>query len=232
MVDKLYFIEIDDNFEEVQFNQLLSLTSLERQERIKKSRFIIDKKQSLYSEFLVRYLICQKSCINNKNILFDKNEYGKPFQKVYPNFHFNISHTKNLIAVAISGKPIGIDVEQIKKTEIRVAKRFFKDNEVAYIMTKDDRQDKRFYEIWTKKEAYIKFIGKGFSIPLKSFDVLGIKLASRIITFERDGYIVSVCSDEAKKMIEVAELSEQDILGMAFMLQNGVWNFSSTSNIP
>jgi 4'-phosphopantetheinyl transferase len=29
-----------------------------------------------------------------------------------------------------------------------------------------------FYDIWTKKEAVIKGIGKGFGIPLKSFSVL------------------------------------------------------------
>ncbi len=90
-----------------------------------------------------------------------KNENGKPYIDG-ANIHFSISHTNGLCAVAISDTPIGIDCEKIDPAYLdRVdsfSKRYFTPNEQNEIKESENKLGK-FFEIWTRKEAYIKKYG-------------------------------------------------------------------------
>lgn len=118
--------------------------------------------------------------------------FGKPMLKDRPDIHFNISHTKNAIVCAVSEFSVGIDLERLRKINKSLVRRFFTRNEQEYVFSGEDCQDERFTQIWTMKEAYIKRIGKGLSIPLDSFDVLE---QSGIYFFRYFGYYISICSD-------------------------------------
>lgn len=50
--------------------------------------------------------------------------------------------------------------------------------------------------MWTRKEAYVKWLGKGMEIPLNSFDTI---YEDRIITMYVDEYIISICTELLKK---------------------------------
>lgn len=78
-----------------------------------------------------------------------------------------------MIVIAVLDKPIGIDVEKLRKPDMHTANRFFTKREVAYISECNDEQEqnKRFFEIWTRKEAYYKCLGTGIRMPMDSFDV-------------------------------------------------------------
>lgn len=204
-MNKIYYLPIKEQLDIPIFSHLETFVSIERKEKINTLHFDIDKKLSLYSEVLVRILIHQKLGLPNSEIVFEKNKYGKPYLKGYENFHFNISHTKNAIVVGVSEKAIGIDVEKIKGANLDIAKRFFIQNEYEYITDCKKNVDKRFYEIWTKKEAYIKYVGKGLSIPLNSFNVLNCDLS--IKTLEIGEYIVSLCS--SSKWFDVLKITEE-----------------------
>jgi 4'-phosphopantetheinyl transferase len=53
-----------------------------------------------------------------------------------------------------------------------IAKRFYSEKEYAFLMKCEEKSRLvMFYDIWTKKESLIKAVGKGLSIPLKSFTV-------------------------------------------------------------
>lgn len=54
---------------------------------------------------------------------------------------------------------------------MKIAKRFFCDNEIKYITKAESEIDYRFFETWTKKESYVKYTGNGLSTPFKSFNV-------------------------------------------------------------
>ena len=176
-------------------NDLLSLISNERQDKVKNSRFDIDRKLSLCSELLIRYQACKELNILNKEIVFLKNKNGKPFLMNYSEFQFNISHTRNAIVVAFSNNEIGVDIESIKPIDIVIANRFFTPSEQGYIVLHDN-PDYAFYEVWTKKEAYIKYIGTGLSTPLNSFDVLDNQIKSTLQTFATETYIISTCCND------------------------------------
>lgn len=168
---------------------LMQLVSVAKRDKISKLCFEIDRKLSLYGEILVRRYISKTLGISNSNIIFETNSYGKPYLKGYPDFHFNISHTRNAVAVAFSEFEIGIDIEKIRDVDLRIAKRFFFGAEWEYIVSMEDK-NRAFFEVWTKKEAYIKYQGKGLSIPLRSFDVFSDAMPV-FFTAELNGYIIS-----------------------------------------
>jgi 4'-phosphopantetheinyl transferase len=118
------------------------------------------------------------------------DENGKPYVLNYPDIHFSVSHTKGAAAFVRSNSPVGIDIEKnapFSDTD-KIAKRYFTTPE--YDFCRGDSA--RFFEIWTKKEAYIKMTGKGLRESLNSFSVLS---DPRILTLTQDDFCVSVCSE-------------------------------------
>jgi 4'-phosphopantetheinyl transferase len=87
-----------------------------------------------------------------------------------PRLSFNLSHTHGLVACAVAaGADVGIDVESVdREVDDRVAERFFSAAEIAGLRRCRSAalRAKRFFDLWTLKEAYIKAIGRGLSHPL------------------------------------------------------------------
>ncbi|MBX2816784.1 MAG: 4'-phosphopantetheinyl transferase superfamily protein [Saprospiraceae bacterium] len=104
---------------------------------------------------------------------FRYSTYGKPH---FPNaaLQFNISHSGGCLVVAFTrGKLIGIDIEEIRPgLEFeRLAKRFFSEREQVALKQSQDAAS-QFYQIWTRKEAFIKADGRGVNLPLERFSVV------------------------------------------------------------
>ncbi|MDF1760538.1 MAG: 4'-phosphopantetheinyl transferase superfamily protein [Coxiellaceae bacterium] len=103
---------------------------------------------------------------------FDSNQYGKPFL-IGGELQFNLSHSKQRVALVVSQKgDVGIDIQHHDtKVELAaIAKRFFATEEAAWFdATPEAERLSVFYKIWSLKEAYIKAVGMGMSLPLSSF---------------------------------------------------------------
>lgn len=206
---KIFFSKISE--EEQETNKLLEFVPEKRQEQLKRYRSSIDCKLSLYAELLVRLEAKRFLGLSNKEIVFEVQEHGKPFIMGNPKFRFNISHTKSAIAVAFSNTDcdIGIDIEKMNKLEACIAKRFFTCIEQKYILSHENSLQ-AFYEVWTKKESYLKCIGLGLSGALSSFDVFDIGMYS--YTHRIGEYIISVCYDGIQTNVpEIIVIAENDI---------------------
>lgn len=100
---------------------------------------------------------------------------GKPFCIVQPpdwRICFNLSHSGNLAALAVaSGFEVGIDVEQIRPIEESVPLEVFSSRECAEFgaLPEDERQ-RVFFENWARKEACLKALGTGFTLPPTHFE--------------------------------------------------------------
>lgn len=165
----LNFLEPIDDFT---FRKLLSETSKERQERIKKLAKPDDVKRVLFADILLRSVLKNELKISNEKIEYVNNEYGKPFLKGNYGLYFNISHAGDWVVCAIDNEPIGIDIEKIYPVGFDIAARFFSDEEYKVLMAKPaEEQQPFFFDLWTLKESYIKAIGKGLTVPLNSFTI-------------------------------------------------------------
>jgi 4'-phosphopantetheinyl transferase len=92
-----------------------------------------------------------------------------------PGVEFNISHSGGLVLLAATwGTPVGIDLEVPRPgVELQeILERFFSRGEVAewHRLPPGLRSD-GFYSLWTRKEAVVKALGRGLSLPLDSFQV-------------------------------------------------------------
>jgi 4'-phosphopantetheinyl transferase len=124
------------------------------------------------------------------------DEFGKPFAANYPDIHFSVSHTKGAAVFVKARSPIGIDVEKVKPFADmdKIAKRHFAPDEYEYCRG----NSARFFEIWTKKEAFLKMTGRGLSKGLSDFSVLSAFSAfsnKRIQSVLYNNFYISICSE-------------------------------------
>lgn len=112
------------------------------------------------------------------DLRFTYGEKGKPQLAQAPGepvLHFNLSHSEDLALCAVTrGREVGADVEHIRPLSDleQIAQRFFsrRESTVLLALPEADRPQ-GFFNCWTRKEAYVKAIGDGLSVPLDRFDV-------------------------------------------------------------
>lgn len=109
---------------------------------------------------------------------FSYSPYGKPAladETDANDLNFNLSHANELALIAVTRKRgIGVDIEFIRPefASEAIAERFFSNHEVAALRgLPSEVQSQAFFNCWTRKEAYIKAIGEGMSMPLNQFHV-------------------------------------------------------------
>ena len=88
------------------------------------------------------------------------NEYGKPYYD--KDFYFNISYSKNYIALAISNVEIGIDIEEERRKNDRINNKILSNNEIII--------NNNILNNWVIKEAYTKYLGMGLKKDFTTFN--------------------------------------------------------------
>ncbi len=156
------------------FHVLLAADEQERAARFyferDRRRFIVAR--GLLRTILARYLGCRPQAVR-----FAYGENGKPF--LHPDhgngeLQFNMTHSRQMALYAITqGRAVGVDVEYRRRLADggQIAKRFFSPDEAKLVSGAPDEQQRVFFQIWTRKEAYIKAIGLGLAQPLAEFEV-------------------------------------------------------------
>ena len=176
----------------------------------------------LLGEALVRFALKKYWNLTSEDYRIDRGEKGKPFIVGVENVFFNISHSGDYVVCAVSDREIGIDIEKRAKARMEVAGRFFHGEEVAQLkMLEEDKQDQLFFNYWSVKESFLKYIGTGLARPLNSsFSGGGVSL------FERgnklplyvhacpvdDGYACHVCC-EYEELTGIHEIFLEEITG-------------------
>lgn len=103
------------------------------------------------------------------------HERGKPYLPAAPGLEFNLSHSgeRGLIAWSRSA-PLGVDLEAVRPVDRLedLAERNFAAPEFERIRASRGRaQRDLFFRCWTRKEAFVKAVGDGLVIDLRSFVV-------------------------------------------------------------
>lgn len=144
-------------------------------------------------------------CLSSSPALvnFRTDAYGKPFlDGPSGGYFFNISHSGGLVVCAVSHTQVGVDVEKADVERFDVMPLVFSLEEIQWVEKQVDTRERlrSFYVAWTRKEAAMKAIGRGFSLPATSLAVpLGEEAGSSrthdFSTFEPvAGFIVAVAT--------------------------------------
>ncbi len=148
-------------------------------ERIRADRFYFERDRNNFiigrgvlRAILAWYLRCQATAIR-----ISYGSFGKPFLSAPNNtgIFFNTSHSDEWVVYAFTRRQaVGIDIERIRLDidYVRLANDVLSAQErKIFDSIAEKLKAKAFFGIWTRKEAYIKAIGKGLSFPLSKVEV-------------------------------------------------------------
>ncbi|MCR3758119.1 4'-phosphopantetheinyl transferase family protein [Clostridium felsineum] len=158
--------KIDRNLSREKFDYLLSFVNEKEKKKILRYRRYEDSLRSLYGKIIL------KDMLNLEKVELEYNKWGQPKLMNEDKLYFNISHSGEWVAVAVDEKPVGIDIQEINKTDLDIAKSFFSKQENEYISSlPEEKRIEAFFMLWTLKEAFIKAKGRGLYISLNSFTI-------------------------------------------------------------
>lgn len=159
--------------------RLLAMLDDVERERYANYRMEIDKLRFLTGRTLIRAVAGRSLGIEPEQVVLDSSCYscgkphGKPRVVAGPDLpaapEVSVSHSGSLVALAVvGGAPVGVDVEQIRAAEVtELARATFSEREhAAFAALPDNDRQGAFFAYWSRKEAVVKAVGKGMSIPM------------------------------------------------------------------
>ena len=164
-----YFTNINSLHDDM-FNKLWNKVNINTQQRLLEYRSRDEQIIRLCGKLLLHKLLAGYSL--EREYDFNSPEYGQ-FGKPYfsSDFDFNITHSGHLVVCAgILGGKIGVDAEKNEYRDIGGMKEYFTTKEWDRIISDEDA-NAAFYEMWVRKEACLKAIGRGLLLPMNEIDV-------------------------------------------------------------
>jgi len=149
---------------------------LNTQEKTRGSKFIAEHARNnfMVARGILRWLLAKYLQIKPQDLVFEQNQYGK-LHLDSSTLQFNISHSHDFALFAFTlDHPIGVDIEFIRDDFdfAPIAQRFFSKKEgVDLLALSPAEQLHAFFNCWSRKEAFIKAIGKGIFFALDKFSV-------------------------------------------------------------
>ena len=191
-----------------------------RKNKIDAYKFDKDKRLSLGAGILVGRAfaeLCEKRAeVYGDRVITEDDviilDGGKP---EIPGICFSISHSGQMAILAMSDELVGCDIELKRDATKGIAESYFADDEVAYLkgIAGEAARKDAFFDIWTKKESYIKATGEGLSRSLDSFSVLQMK--ENFVTIdEYEDYAISIytCGDLDVSITQIDFAKDIDLL--------------------
>lgn len=139
---------------------------------------LADRRRFIVGRGLVRWLLAAYLGREPSSLRLRANSYGKPEMPACgaeERIEFNVSHSGDLVLMALArGRRVGVDVERVQPElvcESVMATAFSAAEKKAVQSTPDAARTRAFFACWTRKEAYLKALGYGLSLPLGCFDV-------------------------------------------------------------
>lgn len=152
------------------------------------------KREKYYVWKLLEYALDRTFGKKLKKLTFSKADNGK---WSCGGCEFSLSHSHDAVAVAISRKDVGLDVELLAPTRKGTAEKILNDEEFAQYLSAENKDD-FLLEKWTQKECIFKRSHEQAYFPKKT-DTLANKTLSRRITLENQTYVLSVASEDTHK---------------------------------
>lgn len=151
----------------------LSFLSEDEIKRANRFHFAIHKRRFIVARATLRKLLSLYLACPPEIIQFGYGTHHKP-KVIEPktNIYFNLSHSEDMALFAFTlNHELGIDIEKVSdRHDPEIAERYFSPEENKILQLSGNKLTD-FYRLWTRKEALIKALGEGLSVPLNSFSV-------------------------------------------------------------
>ncbi|HEX4487757.1 MAG TPA: 4'-phosphopantetheinyl transferase superfamily protein [Terriglobales bacterium] len=145
----------------------------DERKRAERFHFVRDRERYVRARGRLRSLLGEYLSQDPANVQFSYGPQDKP--AVEGGLQFNLAHSGSYALYAFSfGKRVGMDIEQLRPMDDAeaLAQRFFSPEECRDLISLPaDQRNAAFFACWTRKEAFVKAVGGGLALPLKSFRV-------------------------------------------------------------
>lgn len=222
-----------------------ALLSGEERARQARFRFAKDQRRFLVTRALVRTVLSRYAAVRPEDWAFSAGARGRPAISAptpAAALQFNISHSSDLVMLGVtSDGALGVDAESIvaREADIQGLGRYFAPQESAALLALPAAaRRRRFFELWTLKESYIKARGLGLAIALDTFRFeltgeRGLTLHMRPELADsprrwrlwqldlRCGYVAAVCAARIGEdpprltLREIVPLEREDVIDIA-----------------
>ncbi|ETT13588.1 4'-phosphopantetheinyl transferase family protein [Fusobacterium sp. CM21] len=156
-----------------------------------------DQYRTAIAEILLKMIFINE--LNLRGIYFDRTRGGVLFSKNWKNYFFSISHSENYIIVIVSNFKVGIDIQFMNKNMIKIADRFFYPEEIEYVYRIEEKIEEHFYEVWTKKESYYKYMNHKLHsnfLSINTMQDVGRTMEKFNTIIVKDNYMLTICTTE------------------------------------
>lgn len=140
----------------------------------------------------------QEYGVDGEDLLIGRGAHGKPYFE-NSSVQFNLSHCgengKGLVCCALSRFEVGVDCAPLRPYDERLAHRICTAGEYSALQKAAD-PGKALMTLWTQKESYMKWSGKGFRQGFR------VEVASLPDIFTKTydaapGFLITLCSGHA-----------------------------------
>ena len=182
-----------------------------RRRRLERLRYAPAREASLGAGLLWRFVMERHGVDPEEPVRF--LQAGKPVFTQLEDVHFSLSHSGPYAMCAISDRPIGVDVQQIKPIHMSVARRFhFRERDWLAEQPQHEQQ-RAFFRIWTRKEAWVKAVSRDQLLNLDAADVRHGAPGWQFGEYRlEEEYLAAVCARQGDTLRPPIVLKTEDIL--------------------
>ena len=151
---------------------ILSSDEKQRADRFQREN---DRLRFITAHGMLRIILARCLQENPGDLVFSAGPFGKPFLPAYPHLQFSLSHSSDKAALAVAlRRSVGIDIEcttSSRKITADMEERILSENEIATVSNlAESAKQLECLRLWTHKEAYLKAIGSGLSLPPREIE--------------------------------------------------------------
>jgi 4'-phosphopantetheinyl transferase len=196
---------------------------LDETERLRADRFVkeIHQRRFAIAHAALRIALGHVTGRSPRSLKFRTGAHGKPaIDDPHLDIRFNLSHADDRALIAIArGREVGIDIERERSVEaLDLARLCFSSSERSALEHVPEPERLRaFFRGWTRKESFVKAIGRGLVYPLDTFDVsLDDSLDNVLLA-----YLPVVA--EAERRWETRSLGGNSVFAAAITVEGADW---------
>ena len=146
---------------------------------------------------LLEYAVKDALSLDFNNLQFTKTESGK---WACDSFEFSLSHSDGAVAVAISDAAVGVDIEEVRVIDSRLAAKVLTDSELEFYYGLCDAEREGFLlDSWCKKEAIFKHLGDSVLLP-KRIESSNYHTVTLRVDIEGREHVIAVASDSEPRV--------------------------------